>query len=382
MNTISTATKRGKYIDCRKLSMSLMFYKLDISTAYDVVLFAKEELEKILSNDAKFRWFVKDKSCSSQKANDEILKCKGNLEPCWFGFEGLFYSDVVFNNKSYQNYQKEFSHSLNPIKDKPVDYDEEFHRYFTPEQTPEEFKKALVEFMNLPNKTPICHWLAPHDFLGMFDVARYEKHPDLYRGKIQFYVCAESIKNNIEDIANSLKGIIEKITNITANVSGCVSLTPLEFGQDGGYSHMSLFHSFIGDDKTYIKEGFKEYEWAKYSYVCGVEWWNLISPWQKERLSFDASQIRNNVLVDELDGGGLIIRSPKSILDTDIEDLREIKKILYDALYPGKAIILKNNLWDEQWHTKFTKPRCRWANVPIFEEEINVTDEFIEFRHG
>lgn len=89
----------------------------------------------------------------------------------------------------------------------------------------------------------------------------------------------------------------------------------------------------------------------------------------------------NSFITTVYPNGAMSVKLKKGIDQVDVEDLRPVRKLLYDALYPGHSQILLKNLLDIEAYGCFAKIRQEWECIPIFPEEIIVDTERILFQH-
>ena len=87
-------------------------------------------------------------------------------------------------------------------------------------------------------------------------------------------------------------------------------------------------------------------------------------------LSGDKCKIEN-ILIEELQGGGLLIKHDRPISKMTIADLKDMKQCLYGALISGKSI----------FYTGYNRFRSRWEYVPLLEDEIRINGDEVIFEH-
>ena len=130
-------------------------------------------------------------------------------------------------------------------------------------------------------------------------------------------------------------------------------------------------------------QGYFPIEWYKYAYLCGAEWFNVVSPLVQIHLPtlWTDAQKTEGILVNRHSNGNISLKLDQDPETVDVEDLRKMKDLLYDGLYPGMGIMQKSYFFDLTWTTMLTKPRVYWECVPIRREELLETEDAIIFRH-
>ncbi len=381
MNFSSKAMCHGSCIDERRLHMGLMFYQLTLSEIIEVMSLIQKELSELFRDSTVCLWYWGTKVVKEERIRELINSHSNSKGGFDFGFEGEFLSEIVYDRKTLKEYNNNMKYACMSVDGLPVGYMDEFDRYFKKGMSKEELKQALLEFMNMPNKK-LVRSFPSHDIQGVFFVNPYLRFPGLYCGRCFVSVVAGTLNLHIDEFAKKFERIVRKVAQQSSNVSGCVSLEP-QSGKYPCFAHMKVFGGRLDCVQACREMGYEEYEWTPYSYVCGTEWFNLISPLQRERLPdvLTKSKAYEKIYVEEVGSGGLIVGSNEPISQTDIPELREIKELVYDALYPGKSVIYLDSFWERKAFGFRAKPRSGWEYVPIFEDEIFVLFDRIEFRH-
>lgn len=175
------------------------------------------------------------------------------------------------------------------------------------------------------------------------------------------------------------KQIAEEYVNMNARVR----LQPI------GNTHMRYFGGDGKTDGSHTASNCMEQEWYSTYYLPEVEWLNIISPLARTHLpELDQNTPTSEaVLIEELQGGGLLVKSQKAVAQYGINDALELKRLLYSALYPGSSYKSLRDLFQERdlykqqptnfWFTSY--PRSDWAIVPMFEEEIKIVSTYLVF---
>ena len=374
---------RQSPVDCRMLQLELEFYQLTQSQLNNLSLICFNEVLNILDNQAYCDWcwdgLHEQKHVKAERIKSNICNSESGYQ---WGGTGDIISDVVWDSKSFKQYQKRLDSQLLRLDQfswLPMDYKDCFNELLKKSAGEKELKAAILEMFNLYGKSPIGKW-RNHDFVVSFCGNGY-KNFDSFYGKFVFSIALPCVKSCVIEFAEQLSNIACKASEAVVNVSGRVTLSPIyPIGFCSG--HMRYFGNLNGEPiKT--PDGYEPIEWYPYYYLCGAEWFNLLSPLQQQhlpQLNSNSSQFPN-VSLKELSSGGYVVCCKKSILQTDITELRGVKEILYRALYPGYSEILFEHLWDSNACSFNTKPRIQWEYVPIYEDEVFVLSDRVRFQH-
>ena len=75
-----------------------------------------------------------------------------------------------------------------------------------------------------------------------------------------------------------------------------------------------------------------------------------------------------------LRNGSIIVSLKKPIVKTDVEDLANIRRLLYPALYPSGICVRLEGLCDKEHPVLL---RRFWERIPIWPEEITIRDNLV-----
>ena len=167
-----------------------------------------------------------------------------------------------------------------------------------------------------------------------------------------------------------------------SNLNGRVAISPFN-----GTDMWSGYMRYFGRDEEKMAppppQGYFPVEWYKYAYLCGAEWFNVVSPLVQTHLPtlWTDAQKTEEILANRHSNGNISLKLDQDPETVDVEDLRKMKDLLYDGLYPGMGIMQKSYFFDLTWTTMLTKPRVYWECIPIRREELLETEDAIIFRH-
>ena len=100
-----------------------------------------------------------------------------------------------------------------------------------------------------------------------------------------------------------------------------------------------------------------------FHYLIGTEWLNILSPTTARYLGYTELCSTEEISVEYLEQGQISVSYNCDILAYDIPQAKAIKRILYDALYPGGTLYIP-------FERELITPRQNWGIVPVFPEEI------------
>lgn len=206
---------------------------------------------------------------------------------------------------------------------------------------------------------------------------------DSYHVDLSIMVSVHSLGSDIHMTADHMAKFLTEQALRYQNVNGYIAVTPLPT-TESCCGHMAYFGSFETKDGSHRDAGMEENDWYPYYYIKGAEWFNVLSPLTRGRvptLLHDAAD-HPSLKVRELPNGCVTIQVDRPPHQVDVEDLVPVKRLLYKGLYPGMSCFSKLRFWDEDDFSWLSKPRSFWECVPIFEDEIIVTEDMVVFKHA
>lgn len=106
-----------------------------------------------------------------------------------------------------------------------------------------------------------------------------------------------------------------------------------------------------------------------YHYLMAPGWANVLSPFTAAYLK-EPVLAPENVNMEKLDGGRLFVGANCEFLDYDVPQAKPVKRVLYDALFPGGCFYMP--YLTESGDAGSFSPRSCWELAPVFPEEIEV----------
>ena len=106
-------------------------------------------------------------------------------------------------------------------------------------------------------------------------------------------------------------------------------------------------------------------------YVTEVGWAHFISKETRTLGKLNlAGEDRDLLQVEELPNGALLVRAKRPVSEMKMADLKAVKRCIYELILPR-----------EQKMDIKIRLRSEWEYVPVFENELSVTDEGYLFKH-
>ena len=251
----------------------------------------------------------------------------------------------------------------------------------------EKLRKAIVGLLNLEHTESLNYCSRP-DATGMFLAFLDSKAGSHCSGRITYSImvgCLE--KESLNLYAEQLVHGLKHICGLLATAGGRVGLCPfpLVVGNNPymhyfGWSEPKRTEEFDNSlpENTFYRD------WMKVFYANGCDWANVLSPYADRLLQqANAEQIteKNDFIYERINGGGSFIRSCKELQDFCHSDLLQMKKHLYQALYPGSRSFLIA-LPDQAAQNISWGVRSHWDSAPVFPEEFEIKNNWIVFKHG
>ena len=378
---ISMASSFGELVDCRVLHLDLEFFQLSKNQLASFAESCYSSICDLLKDEFYTQWVWNSRKTSKSRIEKNLATGRKYYS---FGCEADVISDVVFDSKSFRMYEKHYRNAdlkYSSAWQISFDYKDIVCPKLNAALTPEQCKQITQEIFSLKGMKKLAQWEG-HDVFSMFSCTQHENTDNLYYGDFVFYIAYSCLISNPTFFAEQLVTIVKQIGNQFKNVSGRVMLTP--FSGISPYSpHMRTFYSDVIQDGSHVQAGVKPHEWYQHYYSQGAEWFNLISPVQLKHIPNVVEDARKypEIGTEHCKEGGVIVRLKKPIDQIDIDDLVPIKKVMYNALYPGKTKILLRSFCDPSKFGYMAKPRVAWENMPIFDDEIIINYDSLVFQH-
>jgi len=386
---ISMVKFKPQYIDARRLGLRLQFYDLSEEEAK---IFAKScliFLQTILAKQFVCQWRCGDNAIKEEKI---VPKISEKWKQCFdFIVRGMVISDIIYSLSSYRKFiQDEYKYSAFDyanISGYSADYPQYFKAKFA-ELPFENYKDTILSVFS--EKGKICvNSGGKNDLDACFSSERHETTPDRFYGHFEMDIYWKCLGENGDEVAEKFVQFACQMSEKFVNVNARISLSPIDMRE-----HMKYFgivpdgikdKDLISDEKFPYKDYvtyMNAHEWGKMYYALGTDWFNIISPLQQihvPHLSDDA-KLYSSISCQKLIGGGIAVRACEKLSKIDIDDFVPIKKLLYNALFPGESKIYFEHFWMFDFFEHY-KPRNEWEYLPIFADEIIIENNGILFKH-
>ena len=379
----STVLLKGKKIDNRLLHLELEYFQLTKQESDQLLLSFVEWHTQLFSASSILDWIFKNKHVKPEALKENIKNHAAILG----GFEGVVKSEEIPNTKALRRYRK---NDIFPPMGSHVTRSYISEDYFPFYQEKVEalnngktdWKGMIQSFFDEPGRICVAH-ARLMDLQGIIVRIPYEKSPEIFRGQIHCYIHIYCLEDSIPFFVREFRDFLRKQALKLTNINGRVAVTPISF-PDKCSGHMYYFNGNVTMDGSHIIQNCSPNEWYPYYYLCGAEWFNVISPLTQTHL-LNKDRKNDNVddlIVEKLPNGCMTVQVGERPDMIDVKDLSHVKEFLYDALYPGMERILKDIFLNRRYTGATTKPRKDWVCVPVFEHEIIITDNEIIFKHG
>ena len=335
--------------------------------------------------------FVTDWSCCGLKGREKTGKLEKLLPMIregdgWaIGAEGAVRCDAIYNKTSFRAYLRTQRYpALGYLKE--VDISEDYWAFYRTQamkiKSGElDWISGILSFFEEPNRVP----RTTLDHLELLATAMkqpYRANNGLFQGELAVHVPIYCLGDSLHEMANAFSAFLNQKAGEIANMNGHVAVAPNR-GPDRWSSHMTYFGSDEQEVAPPPPKGYEPIEWYQYAYLCGAEWFNVVSPLVQTHLSALWADARKTegILANRHSNGNISLKLDQDPETVDVEDLRKMKDLLYDGLYPGMGTMMKSHFLNPEWTGMLTKPRMDWERIPIRREELLETEDAIIFRH-
>lgn len=383
-NIESIPSCEDSYFDCRSLGLRCEFYQLPRINMTELAIDIYEWLRGIYAGTfiVEFAFNARHLNSISQFVA-KLGSSVDNSEMWNFSTEGFVRCSMLDNNiRTALKKTKLMRTNSGSLPSSPsIDYKNFWENKFPHGRCEnDELIHNINSFFCEPSRFYIGHVYIP-DVESILVANTYKNNKDLYYASFSFDIRKACIERKIDLFANSFAEFLKYLSSKYVNVNGRVMLQPINFLGDS--PHMRYFSKNLVTDESHLEAGCTEKEWYRTYYVCGAEWCNVISPLARSHLSQPETQIKHSgeLKIGNLAGGGLLVASNKDISSVDVEDLRPIKQILYDALYPGSwSISIRDMFRLASKGSYLLCPRNNWCIVPMMEGEIEIESTYLVYR--
>lgn len=361
-------------IDNRLLSLDVHFYMLRNADIKQLAAEFMGFVRSILPPDIILRSQWGRKAGFHLDLQKEIDSAQREIE---FSFEADFVSTVVYNTKTFRQFDKRLKFECHPQRSMPDEYALYYKKLFSSSEANEKvIQQSLVELFSISGRVPSATYTG-HDISGFFHSTPYWKHPHMQHGKFRFTIAKECLKAELPIYADRMATFLEDTALELHNIGGTVRIAPHSYA-------ITPYMYYFGNQ--YVMDGSHESaqcypnEWYPFYYHNGIEWFNLLTPLAASKLTVKAPEA-HSLICKDLENGGQISQMRKSIGEVDIPDYSVMKDHLYNALIPGISRIPLNVILNPREIGYLSKPRMDWECLPIHATEICIENNDVIFKH-
>ena len=377
----STAEHWGEIIDCRSLVLSVDYYSLSkkdtLKIAEDVIQWLKEKLLE------RFwvRHYLCEKGVRKEIILPKIIEQFERQNNVFYRMEAMVLSPVVHDLKTYQSYMRcvsiPYSHGIFGFSPGvSADFADYWNTLFPDgKPEPELLKQNILRIFREEGRKYLGGYYSS-DASALVNILPYQQKKDCYYGTVRIKISSFCLNGQQNEMAEALAEFAVFLSKNYHNLNAHVLLCP---DTAGITPYKTLFGGGDYTDGSHEDANCTRREWYPTYYLSGAEWFNIVSPLAQQHIPCSAEDSgARGINVKNAAEGPLIVKSSKTILDFGISDALEMKKWLYPALYPGMSSVLLRMLFRDS-KADIHYPRNDWRIVPVFEDEINVMNEYLVF---
>lgn len=367
-------------VDSRWLYMEADYFQLTKEQRNAFVGSFAQWCATLWEKDFLISCYVNDHKTPFSNLTEKTQFCEDHI----IIFDGAVQTGQIRDHRAFNRFRKHMERYENEFcpSDASIDYTDFYRKqkakYLAGSITLKEF---VLSLLREPGK--ICISPAPFPELQGCACGRaYEHDSTRFHGSISIALSVYSAGENLEQIADEMTGFLTEQAQLYQNMNGRVGITPLSFPSEHS-AHMCYFGDKVYMDGSHEQAGVAPEEWYPYYHLRGVEWFNLISPLVKCNIPglLQAEAGSQSMQLRELESGSAIVCLNAPITDADVAELLPVKELLYDGLYPGMRELPIEVFMDDEYIAPIAKIRMQWECAPVLEDEVEITDENIIFRH-
>ena len=186
----SMATCPYEIVDGRMLQCELEFHLLDQEQLKKLAAVCFVESQRLTGNEFYLNWMFGTHRISANKLLERI-DCADDWVD--FSFEGDVVSDIVYNAKTFKQYDRWLLHDDPRHLDTtlmPRDYFDVFQEYIPGPVASDQLKASLLQLFNKDGLVKKAYWRG-HDISGGMWSTPYWNNKHLYHGNFRFRVALD-----------------------------------------------------------------------------------------------------------------------------------------------------------------------------------------------
>lgn len=361
-------------LDNRVISLEIRFWGFKQETVKRLAEQCWTFSRAILADSCVIRSKYKRRKGFRLKLDKEIQAEQNEVE---FSFEADFISSIVFDSKSFRQFDQILQYDGRPRYNLSKDYSDIFRNLFPNQWMREDaIRDGLVKLFSLSGMHPEGSF-ANHDANGYFMSTPYWTKPHEYHGSYRLAIARECLGMEISCVAEAMSVFAEHMAIEFHNIGATVHLSSNQYTIT---PYMYYFGNRYTKDGSHKSLGLDPNEWYPYYYHYGVAWFNLLTPMAVRKCT-QMVDAYPGLACRILENGGLVVKIRKPIYEADVPDYTEVKKYLYDALLPGMGQVPLKYFFDSGEMGFLAKPRMNWEYMPVFPSEISIGNGYLRFHH-
>lgn len=370
--TCSTLTALGQKIDCRQLTLSCQFFDLSQDEMICFLFKTKQWIQSNLLQNAYACWKVNEKQVSLRNFEKHIKEATTLISMVSWEVEAFINSPLVYNQARCRDVLKKLHFLFMPTT--ADDFKPYWDSIFPNGRCENDaLIQGIHKVFREENRYLKTTFFRP-DIFAFFYSVPCRTNCGMYEGSFVVSMPVAFMGESVNYIAESLLRLLKSLGSEFRSVNGHVMLQPYQFPA-GNSPYMYYFgQHYLGEDFCEDRDGTSQ-KWYQRYYLTGVEWGNLLSPIAVGKLKDGGGILanKNELQIERLDNGSLLVKSAKGIDKYCVEDAMVLKQYLLPALYPGGSYRrLRDIFCQEESYDQSCWPRADWAIVPVLDGEIKV----------
>lgn len=372
----SVAEMGGLIVDSRKLRFAGTFFSLPAETADNLIRDLYAYICEQFGDICVLDWEMRDRVVKD--IEESLKKRKRKSGAYMMGLQGGIRCERIRNKTSFRQYLFDATYPSTPRTDnlpmlESVDYAPYYNLRVRPYMKNHFALKASVlrlfdldRRMHLQKSGPLDVFAFIH-VAPMMDRKDPDKPPreDLFSGSFYLDLASCSLGDELDLWAERLCDFGRIIAEKYPRTNIRVEINPQN---DRCYSaYYGLYPS--QDDPILKKTRLRAF--SQEIYVTEVGWAHYISKETRTLGKLNlAGEDRELLQIEELPNGALLVRAKRPISQMKMADLKAVKRCIYELILPREHCMgIKYRL------------RSEWEYVPVFENELSITDEGYLFKH-
>lgn len=372
---IATINYADTVIDARRVLAGGDFFDLSMAQLINLLQDYCSAVENFYSARCFLVWDFSGRRRATVKKSvaelgDKPIKFDNGL--FCIGYEGIVPSECAKNNTEARRVLRKirygWSHpaAYTPYPFFSQDYGPYYEKFIIQHLNDlEEVRNGFEKIYNMEGKKDL-DWPSCRDCIGIITAHPHPEKADKYYGEFKISHALVSLDMDVDPFVSWTSKFLYYVSEKYVNVNAYLGLSVEDFP---GYLH-SFGNYDDSDDCRYKNDPARNNVTMKDNdlllhYLLGAEWMNVVSPFTAKYLDSSNISPTEAVCVKRGKMGQLSVCASCNILDYDIPQSKEVKHVLYNALFPGGKFFCTD-------HTSFMSPRSHWEIIPVFPEEVEV----------